>query len=64
MTPSTVERTYVCESQLQVTALDPATAQEAIVTAVAAVQATLAAQTPPVVLSYEQEEGQPVLAET
>lgn len=59
-----IDRTYVCIGQLQVTAQDPATAQEAIKTAAAAVRATLAAQTPPVTLSFEEEDGMPVLAET
>jgi hypothetical protein len=59
-----VPRTYVCIAQLQVVAPDPATAQEAIKTAAANVAPTLAAQTVPVTLSFEEEQGMPVLAET
>ncbi len=60
---SAVNRQYVCIAQLAVSAPDPATAQEAIKTAAEDVAATMAAVTPPVTLSYEEEDGMPVLAE-
>jgi hypothetical protein len=63
MTPSGIERTYIVEAQLQVTALDPATAQEAITAAAEAANGVLQAASTPVTLSYEEQDGQPVLTE-